>query len=681
LKTQSDKEIRTMTFINISSRPRHFERTFNQEQRPAQLLSGVRRQKRLDRERETSNEKPADKQPQKSTSPQRALSDTAIPPHFQQWLGSAQGLRFKEKMGANYDEFVRQYSLKLKPAQQEIFIVYMRGELVLNASIAEDINRRMSLVANHTKLLDEQVRATIAQKNTALNMMLNRSSGGRFENIKALRDFVGYGASAPFTLFLTTSKAKVVAQQLGTAEFNLFTENVAQHLNPIEQMVLVEYLKGGRSSLQIARTVNQHFKIVYPKLLKTEDAINSMLQQRDSAMNMGLFKGANTVTHLLDKKTIKPANGFGESVEFKLFLRSKRGQALKAILGGQREFEKFKTLITTHFPHRRQAVLSIYLGSGLSDGEVAGLVNAAYPPKEGEKRLSNKSMGSLLRVTTGANAELLAMLPSGLTIAALRKELKKSSPADVQLTTKKPAVKISTSKNTEQFEGIQTDFAHWLLTNSETIQISGFQRNFESPNVKRIKSLSEQTQYALFVYLSSNLSITDVIAKVKEKYGSIATTLTLENLHDYALKLPMQVHSNEAKVTWMTAINIRAEKNLTNTTTTFETTTKGNANHPTKLQLTLGTGYANLLEFVRKNFTPSKQYLLALVLNGELSVQECVNRTNRHYALIGIEGEITLAYITSMMVPTSRISQALKVYTNGRFDSIRTLRQAMQSKT
>jgi hypothetical protein len=215
---------------------------------PGYLIAGARRSTpgnghKTNATERTTGEKPDTKkeaasEPRSSTkgteplaAPRQSLPESAIPVLFRRWLHTTQGHRFKETLGADYDAFVRQFSEKLKPVQQEIFVIYMQGEIGLNASIAATVNRRFGLVDINSMISEEQVKNITTNKATALNSILSKASNGRFANIKLLRDTVGFGLTNQFARFLRTSKAKVVEERLGAKAFTELKDAPNKWLN------------------------------------------------------------------------------------------------------------------------------------------------------------------------------------------------------------------------------------------------------------------------------------------------------------------------------------------------------------------------------------------------------------------------------------------------------------------
>jgi hypothetical protein len=653
------------------------------------------------REPSTEKKEPPSGKPVEKTRPERVFKpvpstrplpvEFRVPVVFRRWLGTVQGLQFKEKLGVNFETFARNFSERVKPAQQDMFVLYMQGVMDTGEQIANVVNNRNGLVAGANALSATQVQDALLNKGSTLNTTLNKSTKGAFLNTKQLRDAVGYGHSTSLTRFLLSPQAQVVAEKLGAKSFQEFKENIALKLNPIEQKVLSMYLGGEHTYVEIAQAINTQFGLNGTKWEKDEASIKNMVQKPSSLINSALFDRHTTIVALLPKRGISPLNAFGDSPEFAIFLRSKRGAALFSELRKNGSAEKFKELVRTHFSHRQQAVLSIFLGSGLTDGEVVGRVNLAYPPSEKETRLTLTSMKSVLTNKSGVSGKILAALPNGWSFAELRKQLKTKWPAEPLLAEKR-APSPTVTETSPFAVGMQRDLGTWLSSNPDGINLHLIQSGYAQINADQIRNkLTEQEQYALYVYLSSTNSMQAVLQKTQAHYGTAFKEIPLSKLKEKVAQILFKIRSKDDNFssTWASAEKLRAGNHRTEIAPSgkvvervismFESTSRSNDGGASfeRMKTTIGSEHVAYLTYLQQNLTQSKQYLLALVLEGKLTMKQCTDLTNQRFSLTGTTNVLTEDILSNLMAPSSEASKKLNTISNGKLPSLRALRAVL----
>jgi CRISPR/Cas system-associated endoribonuclease Cas2 len=635
-------------------------------------------------------------------------------PVFKSWLNSDQGSRLRTLLGADYRQFIADFARNVPPAQQLFLVLYMQGVVSSPEKIAALVNLRFPVVLGMEPIDAGQVqRATYGK--SLLTSALIQSGGGRFANLKNMRELVGYGFTSSFTVFLQSSRATAVKRVLGEEEFSRFCENVAKRLNPVEQAVLVFYLSNKLSSQQIAQKVNERFGLTGTQSEMGLVSVNKLVGSRGSSISQALFGGGQSLSGVLPKQTLMPVEIEKLNPEFQKFLSSERGSLFRQLISVNTSSESLKEFLSKSVPQRQQLMLALYLGTGFSRSQIAAHINTKIPPTGGEKAITEQNVRDWIGNKGGALGQTRLFIDKVKTFAQWRDDLKAQTPGvkfdSIPSTGQRVSLERENGSNVQNSprkpDGLQVDLYDWLTKDERGRMLGIFTTpNFEF-NSRRIKEhLTEPQQYALFLYLSEGHSLEDLQIAVEIRFGSATKAgvghskrqITIKSLEEDVLDFALKVNpsakglrSVNGSMSLLTANSIVRESFRQREAQSIE---KSDAKHLQRssfetilsrqdrmligrLKSVLGGSTESFLLMVSRDISPIKQHILGLILDNKLTSQMCATETNRRFNLHGTNQAMTSNNVIAVLSDRSELSKRIEQFSNGKYRSINELRRAM----
>jgi hypothetical protein len=217
-------------------------------------------------------------------------------------------------------------------------------------------------------------------------------------------------------------------------------------------------------------------------------------------------------------------------------------------------------------------------------------------------------------------------------------------------------------------------------------------------NSDRIRErLDQQQQYALFIYLTTNDSTSMIIDHLRSHFRKDFKGITIEDLEEKIAKISFKLDSPKdpsqrleltaeqlrgiGKSQTLGKVSMGAQRRTAQSI--FEVTLEARNNGLKLKEISKNIGrndastYLAFIDYLQKTITPSRQYLLALSMEGMLTPRQCVAAANEKFSLIASGNALTEGVLDGMLRPESKVSKFVKKISKGKMPSLRELRQVL----